>query len=382
MLEAMRILHFIKGLGRGGAEMLLVHALRYADRDQFIYEYAYMLPHKNALVGELQAQGAMVHCVPGCSKSELARAPLRLSRLVREQQIDLIHSHLPVAGMVARAAGLLSRTPVLYTEHNLNEHYSRLTRWGNYATWSLNDAVAACSAPVAESIHKAMPSWPRCRLVTVLNGIDVERFEDLGDGGATREHLGIPGDAPVVITVAVFRRQKRLDLWLEAAGEIVKSLPDTHFIMVGDGPLRADVEAWRDSRGLGERVHLTGLQEDVTPFLAAADLFLLTSDFEGLPLAVIEAMAAGLPVVATRAGGVPDLVGDAGPADDLEAGGTILETGDVEGCVKAAVALLTNAETRDTRGAAARARVQRRFSVERMVREYEGLYRSLLNGAR
>jgi len=382
MLEAMRILHFIKGLGRGGAEMLLVHALRCADTEQFTYEYAYMLPHKDALVGELQAQGAMVHFVPGCSRSELARAPLRLSRLVREQQIDLIHSHLPVAGMVARAAGLLSRTPVLYTEHNLNEHYSRLTRWGNYATWSLNDAVAACSAPVAESIHKAMPSWPRCRLVTVLNGIDVERFEDLGDGGATREHLGIPGDAPVVITVAVFRRQKRLDLWLEAAGEIVKSLPDTHFIMVGDGPLRADVEAWRDSRGLGERVHLTGLQEDVTPFLAAADLFLLTSDFEGLPLAVIEAMAAGLPVVATRAGGVPDLVGDAGPADDLEAGGTILETGDVEGCVKAAVALLTNAETRDTRGAAARARVQRRFSVERMVREYEGLYRSLLNGAR
>jgi len=87
-------------------------------------------------------------------------------------------------------------------------------------------------------------------------------------------------------------------------------------------------------------------------------------------------------VVATRAGGVPDLVGDAGPADDLEAGGTVLETGDVEGCVKAAVTLLTDSEMRATTGAAARERVQRRFSVERMVREYEGLYRSLLNGAR
>ena len=383
MLEAMRILHFIKGLGRGGAETLLVHALRYADTAQFTYEYAYMLPHKDALVLELQAQGATVHYVPGRSKGELLGAPLRLSRLVRERQIDLVHAHLPVAGMVARVAGSLSRTPVLYTEHNLNDYYGRLTRWGNYVTWPLNDAVAAVSVPVAESIGRAMPSWPRRRVETILNGIDVEQYREVTEGDATRERLGISADAHVVITVAVFRQQKRLDLWLEVAKQVATALPNTHFIMVGDGPLRTEVEAWRDSLRLSERVHLTGLQENVAPFLAAADLFLLTSDYEGLPLAVIEAMAAGLPVVATRAGGVPGLVGEAGDSTNgMEPGGILLDAGDVAGCVEGVAALLSDPERLGAVGAAARARVQRRFSVERMIREYEGLYRSLLNPAR
>ncbi len=380
MLGVMRILHFIKGLGRGGAEMLLVHALRYADRDRFDYEYAYMLPYKDALVGELEANGAHVYLLPGVSKRELAEAPWKLARLVRSRDIDLIHAHLPVAGMVARTAGTLSRTPVLYTEHNLNEHYGRMTRWGNYLTWPLNHTVVAVSAPVAESIGKAMPAWSKVRVETVLNGIDVDEFEHIQGRNETRERLGIPLDATVVITVAVFRRQKRLDLWLTAASQIVQQAPNSHFIIVGDGPLRVEVESLRDSLGLRDRVHLTGLQEDVKPFLAAADLFMLTSDFEGLPLAVIEAMAAGLPVVSTRAGGVPDLVGEAANgADGVEAGGLLVDQGDVDACVAATCGLLDDRARREAVGEAACARVRREFSVERMVREYESLYEGVLN---
>ena len=360
--------------------MLLVHALRYADRERFHYEYAYMLPHKDALVAELQAQGAQVHLVSGRSKIELLTAPWRLARLVREQRIDLIHAHLPVAGMVARLAGVISRTPVLYTEHNLNEHYGRLTRLGNRLTWRLNDACAAVSQPVADSIAEAMPNGrvPAC---TILNGIDVDQFLDLPGRKKTRTGLGIAADAPVIINVAVFRRQKRLDLWLQAAQEIVAALPETHFVLVGDGPLRAEVESWRGEMAQGDRVHLVGLQEDVTPFLAAADLFLLTSDFEGLPLAVIEAMAAGLPVVATRAGGVPGLVGEAeGAREGVGAGGLLVDIGDVAGCGRGAVELLSNPGRLHAVGATARARVRRDFSVERMVREYEELYGVVTSG--
>lgn len=360
--------------------MLLVHALRYADRESFDYEYAYMLPYKDALVGELEAHGAQVHLLPGVSTRELAAAPWRLARLVRSRDIDLIHAHLPVAGMVARAAGTLSRTPVLYTEHNLNEHYGRLTRWGNYLTWPLNHTVAAVSAPVAESIGRAMPGWSKVRVETVLNGIDVDEFEHIEGRNESRERLGIPSDSMVVITVAVFRRQKRLDLWLTAASQIVQQAPNSHFIIVGDGPLRAEVESLRDSLGLGDRVHLTGLQENVKPFLAAADLFMLTSDFEGLPLAVIEAMAAGLPVVSTRAGGVPDLVGEPAHGPDCAVpGGLLVEQGDVTACVAAICGLLDDRVRREALGEAACARVRREFSVERMVREYELLYERVLN---
>ena len=369
----MRILHFIKGLGRGGAEMLLVHALRHADRDRFHYEYAYMLPHKDALVGELRELGAPVHYLAGHSRAELATAPWRLARLVREREVDLIHAHLPVAGMVARVAGALTRTPVLYTEHNLNEHYGRLTRWGNRLTWPLNSAVVACSRPVAESIARGIPAAGRVPLRTVLNGIDCYQFVNLPGRAETRQTLGIPAEAGVVINVAVFRQQKRLDLWLEAAAHIEAAIPGTCFILVGDGPQRGEVETWRREKGLDSRVNLVGLQEDVKPFLAAADLFLLTSDFEGLPLAVIEAMAAGLPVVATRAGGVPGLVGEGDGS-----GGVLVEMGDVTGCVEGAVALLQDESRRRDTGTAACARVVRNFSVERMVGEYEEAYERIV----
>jgi glycosyltransferase involved in cell wall biosynthesis len=373
----MRVLHFIKGLGRGGAEMLLVHALRYADRERFEYEYAYMLSHKDALVGELEVMGARVHLIPGRSSGELMTAPWRLARLARERKVDLIHAHLPVAGMVARFAGVLSRTPVLYTEHNLNERYGRFTRVGNYATWRLNRGVIAVSAPVAESIAATMPQWARVPVRTIPNGIDVREFAEHRGREETRVGLGIPGDAPVVVNVAVFRQQKRLDLWLEAAALIVKALPSTQFVLVGDGPLRLEVETWRAQRGLQERVHLVGLQEDVKPFLAAADLFLVTSDFEGLPLAVIEGMASGLPVVSTRAGGVPDLVGEG-----QEAGGILLELGDVVGSVEAALDLLGDPEERRKVGEAACTRVRRDFGVERMVREYQEFYRAVIGSGR
>lgn len=357
--------------------MLLVHALRHADRERFQYEYAYMLPHKDALVGELQEMGAPVHYLAGHSRGELFTAPWRLAHLVKERQIDLIHAHLPVAGMVARAAGLISGTPILYTEHNLNEHYGRLTRWGNRLTWPLDSAVAACSEPVAESIRAIMPAWGRVPVRTVINGIDVDHFRNLPGRNETRGRLGIPADAPVVITVAVFRRQKRLDLWLEVAREIARTLPEARFVMVGDGPLRDEVQDRVHRHGLGAVVHLVGLQADVKPFLAAADLFLLTSDFEGLPLAVIEAMAASLPVVATRAGGVPDLVGEG-----KQAGGLLVEKGDVPGCVDGTVELLSDRVRSRAVGEAARRRVRRDFSVERMVREYEGLYEAVVNPSR
>jgi glycosyltransferase involved in cell wall biosynthesis len=374
----MRILHFIKGLGRGGAEVLLVHALRHADRGRFNFEYAYMLPHKDALVAELTALGAPVHLVAGRSKAQLATATQRLTRLVRERDIDIIHAHLPVAGMVARFAGAWTRTPVLYTEHNLNSHYGRLTRWGNRVTWRLNTACAAVSQPVADSIAEVMPASARVPVHTVPNGIDVDQFLSLPGGDEIRCRLGIPADAGVVINVAVFRQQKRLDLWLQTARDVAAAVSSTHFILVGDGPLRGDVESWRSEMGLADRVHLVGLQDDVKPFLSAADLFLLTSDFEGLPLAVIEGMASGLPVVATRAGGVPDLVGESGEG----AGGVLVELGDVAGCVAGVVGLLTDDARLRSTGETARARVRRDFGVERMVAQYQDMYEAMRGSRR
>jgi glycosyltransferase involved in cell wall biosynthesis len=362
------------GGGRGGAEPLLVQALRFADREQFDYEYAFMLPHKTALCAQLQELNAPVHLVRAGSQGELLTAPWRLSQLVRERQVDLIHAHLPVAGMVARFGGVLAGAPVVYTEHNLNERYKMPTRWGNRLTWPLNDACIAVSESVAESIGSNMPRWPRVPVLTIPNGVDVDQFSVLPSRDEARQQLGISPDAKVIITVAVFRTQKRLDLWLQTARRIRQSLAESEFLVVGDGPLWAKVHGWRESLDLQREVRLVGQQIDVKPFLAAADLFLSTSDFEGLPLAVIEAMAAGIPVVATRAGGMPSLVG----AGD-EAAGRLADKGDVRGCAEQAVALLSDRNVLAATGRAAQARAREHFSVRRMVGDYEGLYREILS---
>lgn len=145
-----------------------------------------------------------------------------------------------------------------------------------------------------------------------------------------------------------------------------------HFLLVGDGPLRGEVEAHVRRLGLGERVHLPGLQADVRPFLAAMDLFWSSSEFEGLPLALLEAMAAGLPPVVTAVGGVPEVV--------QPASGVLVPFGDPARLADEAARLLADPERRARLGAGARERVRDAFGVERMAGELAGLYREVLGG--
>ncbi len=171
-------------------------------------------------------------------------------------------------------------------------------------------------------------------------------------------------DTPVVGTVAVFRTQKRLDRWLEAAAAVRQSVPDVHFLLVGDGPVRPELERLAGSLGISDRVHFAGLTDDVPPYLAAMDIYLMSSEFEGLPLALLEAMAAGLPVAATAVGGIPEVI-------DSDAAGMLVEPGDVAGLAAATVRLLEDRAVAGSIGATGRELVEEKFGVERMARELE-----------
>jgi glycosyltransferase involved in cell wall biosynthesis len=182
-----------------------------------------------------------------------------------------------------------------------------------------------------------------------------------------RQSFSIELDAPLVGTVAVFRTQKRLDQWLVAARLLAERHPGVRFLLVGDGPLRGELEAIARRAGLAERVVFAGLQQDVRPYYAALDVFLLSSEFEGLPLALLEAMAGGLPVVATAVGGVPEAI---------ESGthGLLVPFGAPALLSQAVSRLLGDPELRARLGENARERVRRDFSVERMARELETIY--------
>ena len=346
--------------------MLLAEGLAVADRERFDYGYGYFLPWKDAVVPALEAQEADVICFEAGSNAKILLAARRVAGHLRAWGADVVHSHLPVAGAVARLAGRLAGVPVVYTEHNLMERYHPLTRRLNLATWGMQAQAIAVSGDVEESIRRH--AGDRVPVRTVLNGVNVRSYDpDKHDGAAVRAQWGVPADAPLVGTVAVFRAQKQLLRWLDVAHRVHEVVPEAHFLIVGDGPLRDEIEAGVRERGMDDVVHLAGLQEETRPYFAAFDAYLMTSQFEGLPIALLEAMAMAVTPVVTAVGGIPELV-------THEANGYARPYGAFEDLADDLVRSLSDASHRRALGAAARRTVVDGFSMQRMQGELEAIY--------
>jgi glycosyltransferase involved in cell wall biosynthesis len=372
-IDGMRVFHLIKSLGRGGAEMLLPETLRHADRERFAYDYGFFLPSKRALVPALEIQGASVVCFGAANNASILLAASRVARHVRRLNADLIHCHLPIAGVVGRIAGKLARIPVVYTEHNLQERYNPITRRLNLATWRWQERVVAVSGDVAESIRNHASA--RIPVEVVRNGVDVDRFDRDRSDAAVRSALNIPPGAPVVGTVAVFRVQKRLDDWLKAARILRTRHPTIHFVLVGDGPLRGELLTKAAALDLDDCIHWPGLQQDVRPYLAAMDVYLISSMFEGLPVALLEAMSMRCAVVATAVGGIPEVIRDG-------QNGFLVEPGRPERLAEVTSTVLGTPAALARCGAAARRTVEDGFSIQRMTRALEGTYLDVMRGSK
>lgn len=374
MSRKIKVLHLIKSLGRGGAETLLPETLQLHDKSKFEFYYGYFLPWKNQMVESIRASGSTVVCFAARNNIQLVLHTRVVAKYAQQNKIDVIHAHLPWAGIVARLVGKLTGIPVLYTEHNKQERYHFLTRMANLLTLNMTRAVIAVSADVAASIHKHKPQIAS-PVITILNGVNTDKFSRaLFDGATLKQKLGIPKESLVIGTIAVFRLQKRLDVWLRIAAAILVKLPDAHFIIVGDGPLKRDLFKMRNELGLSQRVHFPGLETEVRPYLAAFDVYMMTSLFEGLPIALLESMSMGCPVVSTGAGGVAEVVRDGKD-------GFVCPVDDPDQLVQMAVSLFENSEQRAQYSIAARKRVVERFSLSQMVSELESLYsRTLSSG--
>jgi glycosyltransferase involved in cell wall biosynthesis len=369
----LRVVHVIKSLGLGGAERLLVDGAVVAPRLGMRHEVVSFLPHKTALVEDLRVAGAPVTILPRKTSAQVVASAGALARHLRVVRAEVVHAHLPVACVVARIAARLAGVPCVTTEHNVLERYHPVTRALALSTWSLQRAVVACSAEVKASVERFVPAGPAATPVVVVpNGIAPARFVVPPDAArAIRASCAIAEDAFVVGTVAVHRAQKSLDRWLRVAAAVRKELPGARFLVVGDGPLRASLQEQAQSLGIGDAVVFAGLQRDPAPWLAAMDVWLSTSTFEGLPLALLEALAARRPVVATAVGGVPEVVVD---GDN----GRLLRADDEAGLARAVLqfARLSPADRKRLTDAGARV-VDERFGIERMQRALLDVYRSV-----
>ena len=374
MGERIKVAHLIKGLGRGGAEVLIRDGVA-GSNGRFDMTIGYFLPWKDALAGELRDAGATVRCFDAHSElAMLGRLP-QVVRWLRDERVDVLHCHLPLSAVVGRLAGKLAGCPVVYTEHNLQERYRRATRLANRVSWRLQSRVIAVSDPVAASI--ARHGLPANIPVDVIhNGVDVNRFSaSQRSRDRLRRELGIPPSAIVIGTVAVMRIQKRLDLWLDVAVRVSAAEPRARFLLVGDGPLRTEIETRAGEIGLAEKVLFTGLREDPLPFYRAMDIYLMSSDFEGLPVALIEAMACKCAPVCTKAGGIPEVISHGEH-------GLLVSVGDVDGLANAVERLIGDRGLRGRLAADARCRVEQAFSLDRMLARVEACYERAALGAR
>jgi glycosyltransferase involved in cell wall biosynthesis len=364
--DRVRVLWLIKGLGPGGAEQLLVNHAEVRDADRFDIEAAYLVPWKDHLVPRLEAAGVTAIPLDGAREWDL-RWAVRLRKHLVAHPVDVIHVHSPyVAGVVrplVRTLPRRQRPAIVYTEHNRWPRHSRATRILNRLTLPLDDADLSVSADV----RSTMPPKLRSRVEVLEHGVVVDevhamlRYRD-----EVRSELGIGADDVVIGTVANFRREKAYEVLLEAARLTASSDVPLRFVAVGQGPLEDEMRALHAQLGLGDRVQLLGYREDAVRVMSAYDIFTLSSRHEGLPVSLMDALALGLPVVATRAGGLPGVI-----TDGVE--GRLVPIDEPRALADAYLAVGADAEMRARMARAARGRASE-FDISAAAERLEEIY--------
>ena len=363
------MLWLVKGLGPGGAERLLVAAAGQHDREVFEISCAYLLPWKQQLVPELEALGVATTCLNVRDERDV-RWAARLRRLLHEHPVDVLHAHSPypagIGRLVTRTLPARVRPRSVYTLHNTWRSFAPPTRVLNGATMRLD----AADISVSRQAHSTLPARLAARTEVLLHGIDLQAAHAQVDRDGARRELGFTAEDTVFGTVANFRAQKDYPNLLAAARLLLDRGVPVRFLIVGQGPLDAEIRAEHSRLGLESTVTILGERHDAIRVMSACDGFVLASKNEGLPVALMEALAIGLPVVATDVGGVSEAISN-------DVNGLLVPPSDPVALADAIEALVTDPARRArlSEGAAARAP---RFDIRRTVARLEAVYRSVV----
>jgi glycosyltransferase involved in cell wall biosynthesis len=363
------IVHVLSSFGMGGQERVALDlAAGQAAAGHRVLTVSLAPAPDGPLAAEFQARGLTIQTVakrPGRDP----RLFLALARLFRMRRADVVHTHNPQPLLFAGLPAKLARAGLVHTKHGVNPDLPRRLAMRR-AAGRLVDVFVAVSQPTAQvAVERRECRADRLRVVP--NGIDLDRFRPDDDARrAIRRELGIPDGAFAAGTVG--------RLWPEKGhAYLIRSLAPVlgdrfHLVITGEGPERERLTAQIAALPSPSSVHLTGNRRDVPRLLAALDVFALTSNSEGLPLVIPEAMAAGLPVVATRVGGIPQVVEEGTT-------GFLVEYGDEDGLRGRLVALDADRQLARQCGEMGRERSLDRYSSRRMVSDYLTLYRQVVD---
>ena len=370
MSRPVRVMQLIDSMAFGGAEVLLRDLTRGLLARGYQVSVKYSTP--GPLAEDIQAMGVSTARFPRLGRIDPFLL-MQMWRHIRREKPDIVHTHLFKSDFHGRLAARLAKVPVVIsTLHNCdrwaqNPFFSRI--YGFTARFARK--IIAVSDEVREYAIAQNLSSPET-LKTIPNAISIENFKrDEAVGAKIRSEFGISSTAPLLGIVARLSEQKDHANFLHAAALISQVQPQARFLIVGDGVLRQSLQELANSLGLGESVIFCGIRRDTQAIYSALDVLVFSSRWEGLPVVLLEGMAAGLPVVATDVGGI------AGVLKDGETG-YLVAPADPQALAAGCLKLIGNSVVRKKMGAAANHHIQAHYSMDAMVDSISELYQTLL----
>ncbi len=374
-IKPITVLHVIDTLGFGGAERFLVGLVQHMDRNRFRPLVAW-LSEGGAFADDLQQQGIPVIGLRARGHRDM-RALARLARLMREQRVCVLNTHLFVDGFYGRLSALWTGVPVrVVTQQNAyDDPRLRLPTWQIWANRLLvpvTHKFIAVSQAARDYLHRV--EWvPEQKITVIPNAITPPAPPDPAQVYELRNQWLGHRVGPLIGTVARLQPQKGLDVLLQAVHLLQPELPDLRAVLVGEGPLRSTLERQARDLGIADRVIFAGTRRDIPTVLAALDVFVLPSRFEGLSLALLEAMSMARPVVATAVSGTVEVIRDG------ETG--VLVPPEDASALAAGIRVMWEQRDRAQRmGENARRLVLERYTIRAVAKAYEEVYETLLRG--
>ncbi len=366
-----RVLHLISSFEIGGTERQAVALLKRLDPERFDVRLA-ALRLEGPFYQEISERFPDVPEFPLTSfyNANAGKQLLKLRSLLTRERIDILHAHDFYSGFIGSVAARLGGTRVIACQRHLRLSDRKVHQLGTRMIHRLAHRILVNS----EAIHHHILSHDNAhaeKIVVIKNGV-IPQSATICDRKEVRRMLGLGSDAKLIGMVARLQPVKGHRFFIEAARRVLDEEPEAHFVLIGDGPLKGEIESQALRLGIRERLHLLGDRTDAACLASSFDLVVLASLHEGLPNAVMEAMAAGVAVVATAVGGTMELIAD-------KETGYLTAPGDADALARR-MAFALKDENRGRIAEQGRAFVLERFGIERMVESVEHLYDELMEG--
>jgi L-malate glycosyltransferase len=369
MKKKLKVAHVIRVFSYGGAEVLLRECFAHPYFKENIESDLYILDHKKlGLVKEVKQDVNSIYSYKISSLNFLIEYTKFLRSIIKGKY-DIVHTHLPAAGWMTIPVKLFNRkTKFIYSEHNLVTFYKKHNYYLSGLTYGFFDCLIFVSHEVGEIVRKVQKGWffKTKKTATILNGINTDKFSNIHRNEENSNEIFTVG------LVARFRPQKRVDKWVEVAAAVNKFNPYIQFLMVGDGPDEEMLGNKINELKMQGKIELPGMLSDTVAAYKRIDIFLLTSDFEGLPLALMEAMSMCCVPVVSNVGGIKQLT--------FNGFGYKFDEFNTDEIAKVIVDYASNKNRFKSESLKARAFVEANYSLTKQVHKIVGLYKELTNG--